>query len=60
VLNGPPREILSQVEVLARYRTRPPQVTALAYALDQRGLKLPEFPVTLEQALQLIPSQAHV
>lgn len=56
VLNGPPREILSQVEALARYRTRPPQVTALAYALDQRGFKLPEFPVTLEQALQLIPS----
>jgi energy-coupling factor transporter ATP-binding protein EcfA2 len=55
VLNGSPREILPQVEVLARYHTRPPQVTALAYELEQHGRQLAEFPVTLEQALLAIP-----
>jgi len=49
-------EILSQVEVLARYHTRPPQVTALAYELERHGRRLSEYPVTLEQALLAIPA----
>jgi len=56
VLNGPPREVLSQVDALARYHTRPPQVTALAHALDQAGRQPAEYPVTLEQALAAIPA----
>src|SRR5262249_43560669 len=32
VLSGTPREVLSQVDELAKYHARPPQVTALAYA----------------------------
>jgi energy-coupling factor transport system ATP-binding protein len=54
VLNGPPAQVLSQVETLARYQTRAPQVTELAYLLGQRGRPLAEYPVTLEQALSLI------
>jgi len=51
VLNGSPRAVLSQVDELARYHARPPQVTELAHALAQRGRPVAEYPVTLEQAL---------
>lgn len=55
VLNGPPREVLPQVEALARYRTRPPQVTELAYRLAQSGRAAPAaYPVTLEEALVVL------
>ena len=54
VLSGPPREVLSQVDALQRYRTRAPQVTQLAHQLEQRGMRLPEYPVTLDQALALM------
>jgi energy-coupling factor transport system ATP-binding protein len=56
VLNGPPSEILPQVEKLAGYHTRPPQVTELAYELERRGRPVAQYPVTLDQALQWIPS----
>jgi energy-coupling factor transporter ATP-binding protein EcfA2 len=56
VLNGPPAEILPQVEKLAEYHTRAPQVTELAHELGRRGRPVPQFPVTLDQALQWIPS----
>jgi energy-coupling factor transporter ATP-binding protein EcfA2 len=56
VLNGPPNEILPQVEKLAAYRSRPPQVTELAYELERRGRPVAQYPVTLDQALQWIPS----
>jgi energy-coupling factor transporter ATP-binding protein EcfA2 len=52
VLTGTPREVLPQVETLARYHTRPPQVTELAYELARQGHRAPaEYPVTLEQAI---------
>jgi len=56
VLNGPPREVLAQVEALTSYHTRPPQVTALAHVLGQHGRPVGEYPVTLEQALAAIPA----
>ena len=56
VLNGPPNEILPQVEKLAGYHTRSPQVTELAYELERRGRPVAQYPVTLDQALQWIPS----
>jgi energy-coupling factor transporter ATP-binding protein EcfA2 len=56
VLNGPPTEILPQVEKLAGFHTRPPQVTELAYELERRGRPVAQYPVTLDQALQWIPS----
>jgi energy-coupling factor transporter ATP-binding protein EcfA2 len=54
VLNGPPRETLAQVATLEKYQTRPPQVTELAYRLAQAGRNVPEYPVTVEQALALL------
>jgi ABC-type glutathione transport system ATPase component len=54
VLNGTPRDVLSQVDALATYRTRAPQVTQLAQRLQQRGRGLSEYPVTLDQALTLM------
>jgi energy-coupling factor transporter ATP-binding protein EcfA2 len=56
VLNGPPNEILPQVEKLESYHTRPPQVAELAYELERRGRPVAQYPVTLDQALQWIPS----
>ncbi|MCC7362340.1 MAG: ATP-binding cassette domain-containing protein [Anaerolineales bacterium] len=61
VLNDTPRAVLAQVDKLAEYRTRPPQVTEMAYALTQAGRPAPaEWPVTLEQALSVYPPvEAH-
>jgi hypothetical protein len=59
VLNDRPGVVLPQVDRLAEYRTRPPQVTELAYALTQAGFPAPaEYPVTLEQALAQYPAAA--
>jgi energy-coupling factor transporter ATP-binding protein EcfA2 len=58
VLNDKPGVVLPQVELLRQYRTRPPQVTELAYALTQAGFPAPaEYPVTLEQALAQYPAK---
>lgn len=58
VLNDKPRAVLAQVEKLEQYRTRPPQVTELAYALTQAGWPAPaEYPVTLDQALLQYPAE---
>ncbi len=42
VMQGPPREIFSQVDELNRYRLDVPQVTLLADKLRKRGLALPK------------------
>jgi energy-coupling factor transporter ATP-binding protein EcfA2 len=56
-LNDKPSVVLPQVERLAEYRTRPPQVTELAYALTRAGWPAPaEYPVTLDQALAIYPA----
>lgn len=54
-MNGTPREVLSQVAALESMGARPPQVTDLADRLAQQGLRLAEYPVTLEQAVEMIP-----
>lgn len=51
VLTGPPAEIFCQVEQLERIGVRTPQVTELAYQLEQRGYPLANYPITLEQTL---------
>ncbi len=58
VLNDKPSVVLAQVDKLAQYHTRPPQVTEMAYALTQAGFPAPaEYPVTLEQALAAYPAR---
>ena len=55
-LVGSAEEVLPHYK-LAEYRTRPPQVTEMAYALTQAGRPAPaEWPVTLEQALNAYPA----
>lgn len=49
VMQGTPREIFSQVEVLKKYRLDVPQVTELAYELKKSGLPLPDGILTVEE-----------
>ena len=57
VLNGTPTDVFREVETLERIGVRPPQVTELAYRLDQRGYKFSRFPVTLDEAFQVVRSK---
>jgi len=56
-LNGAPRDVLRQVQALEAVGARAPQVTELAYRLEQRGRRVAEYPVTLEQALAVFPAE---
>ena len=51
-LEGTPREIFSQVEQLKELRIDVPQVTLLAYELQQRGIKLPDGILTIEELIE--------
>lgn len=48
-MEGTPYEIFSQVERLKELRLDVPQVTLLAYELEQRGLDLPDGILTVEE-----------
>lgn len=48
-MEGTPREIFSQVERLKELRLDVPQVTLLAYELQNRGLKLPRGILMIEE-----------
>lgn len=48
-MEGTPREIFSQVERLKELRLDVPQVTLLAYELQQRGVKLPKGILTVKE-----------
>lgn len=48
-MEGTPREIFSQVERLKELRLDVPQVTLLAYELQQRGLRLPDGILSAEE-----------
>ena len=49
VMQGTPREIFSQVELLKKYRLDVPQVTLLAYELKKAGLDLPAGILSIEE-----------
>ncbi|MBD5524518.1 MAG: energy-coupling factor transporter ATPase [Lachnospiraceae bacterium] len=51
-MEGTPREIFSQVERLKELRLDVPQVTLLAYELQQRGVELPDGILTVEELTQ--------
>lgn len=53
-MQGPPREIFSQVETLKALRLDVPQVTLLAYELKKKGLPLPDGILTREELLQAL------
>ena len=49
VLQGTPREVFSQVELLKRLRLDVPQVTLLSYELKKAGLPLPDGILTAKE-----------
>ena len=53
-MEGTPREIFSQVEKLKSLRLDVPQVTLLAYELQQRGIALPDGILTTEELVDAL------
>lgn len=53
-MEGTPREIFSQVEKLKELRLDVPQVTLLAYELQQRGLKIPYGILTTQELVEAL------
>lgn len=53
-MEGTPQEIFSQVERLKELRLDVPQVTLLAYELQQRGLKLPNGILTTQELVKVL------
>ena len=49
VMDGTTREIFSQVELLKKYRLDVPQVTLLAYELQQRGFAIPDGILSVDE-----------
>ncbi len=54
VLEGTPKQIFSQVELLQQYRLDVPQVTLLAHELRKRGLPIPEDIITVEELVDAV------
>jgi energy-coupling factor transport system ATP-binding protein len=53
ILDGPAREVLAQVDILARAQVEPPQIVRLAV-----GLGLNETPLTVEELITLVITPA--
>lgn len=49
-LDVPPREFCAQRELLSQAGIHPPQVTELAWLLQERGVELPYLPITISEA----------
>lgn len=58
VLEGVPRDIFSQVELLRKYHLEVPQAALLAYMLRKRGLPLPDGILRAEELVDAISSIA--
>ena len=54
VLDGPPRKIFERVDELLSIGVRPPQVCELFSILRKKGLKFDTFPITLEEAIDVL------
>lgn len=64
VMDGTTKEIFSQVELLKKYRLDVPQVTLLAYELQQKGFAIPDGILSVDELISALeqckmkPSQA--
>lgn len=58
-MEGTPKEIFSQVERLKELRLDVPQVTLLAYELQQKGIDLPDGILTVEELTQQLLQKYH-
>lgn len=54
VLEGTPKQIFPQVELLQQYRLDVPQATLLAHELRKRGLPIPEDIITVEELVDAV------
>ena len=54
VLEGTPKEIFSQVDILKKYRLDVPQVTLLAHELREAGVQIPEGILTKEELVDAL------
>lgn len=54
VMQGTPREIFSQIDLLKKYRLDVPQVTMLAHELRKRGLPVPEGVLRKEELVEIL------
>ena len=54
VMQGTPREIFSQVDLLKEYRLDVPQVTILADELRKRGLDIPAGILKKEELVEIL------
>lgn len=54
VLEGTPREIFSQVDILKQYGLDVPQVTLLAHELKKSGVELPDGILTIEELVDAL------
>lgn len=54
VMEGTPKEVFSQVELLQSYRLDVPQVISLAHKLRQKGMKIPEGILQVEELADVI------
>lgn len=52
IATGKPHEIYSEIDLLERHNLRPPQVAKTFYEIKQRGLNIPNIPVTLEEGIK--------
>jgi energy-coupling factor transporter ATP-binding protein EcfA2 len=53
IMDGSPKEVFSQEDLSECVQIRPPQVCQVAFEMRRRGFKVPEIPVTLEEAVRV-------
>lgn len=54
VLEGIPKSVFAQVELLRKYRLEVPQVTLLAHRLREQGMPLPEGVMSVEELVDAV------
>lgn len=59
VLDGPPREVFAKVDELAELGLRPPVSAEVAHRLRTAGLALEEWPLTVEEGVDVLARLLH-
>lgn len=54
LMDGPPRQVFSDVERLKRHGLDVPQATELCYRLKAAGVKVPKIPLSAEECLETL------
>lgn len=59
ILDGTPREVFSQADLLASNHIRPPQVSQLSFEVRQRGCPIGNIPISIDEAVLLYKGLQH-